>query len=178
MLTSSVRTEKDALAYLLDCTLATVESLAMRKSRPKGEFERQKQIAQQVLDWCDQFDIDISGTRGEDVRFMCGGDVDKWAARYMPGDTAADPQEPSLTPKALYEYASKYHDKAVTQGAQQQFPSFREVSHRFRCTHDDIENAIDSYEGSGYMGEVVGYQCGSGIAEISARGDHLVEVSD
>jgi hypothetical protein len=177
MLKSTARNEKEALAYLLDCTLATVETLAMKKSRPKGEFDRQKEIAQRVLDWCEQFEIDISATRGEDVRFMCGGDVDKWATRYMPESHSSEPQNSSLTPEALYAYAMSFHEKAVARDARRQFPSFREASKRFRCSHDDIENAIDSYEGPGYMGAVVGYQCGSGIAEISVRGDHLIEVA-
>lgn len=41
-----VRTPEMALAYITDCTLATVASMAMLKSRKKGEFERQINIAQ------------------------------------------------------------------------------------------------------------------------------------
>ena len=37
--------------YLIDCTLATVDDLAMKKSRSKSEFARQKAIAQCGIDW-------------------------------------------------------------------------------------------------------------------------------
>lgn len=73
-----VKTPEDALAYLLDCTLATVEGMAGKKSRPVGEYKRQIAIAQLHLDWAIGFDSDISRTRAAEVKNH-RGNVAAWA---------------------------------------------------------------------------------------------------
>jgi hypothetical protein len=70
----------DALAYLIDCTLATVCELAMKKSRSQYEFARQKAIAQSAIDWAIRFGVGLVGTRAIDV--MDHGSVDKWASKF------------------------------------------------------------------------------------------------
>jgi hypothetical protein len=50
-----VKTPEDALTYIVDCTLATVCDLAMKKSRPTGEYKRQIGIAQKGIDWLRTF---------------------------------------------------------------------------------------------------------------------------
>lgn len=82
MLNHNVRTPEQALAYIVDCTLATVTSLAMKKSRAKGEFERQMSIAQKGVDWMRQMNIDPTGTRAEDI--VSPMTVKEWASKYMP----------------------------------------------------------------------------------------------
>jgi len=77
-----VRTPADALAYLTDCTLATVAEMAMKKSRPKGEYVRQKLIAQTGVNWMVCMKVDCSGTRAEAV--IEAGDVEAWAAQFEP----------------------------------------------------------------------------------------------
>lgn len=77
-----VITPADALAYLTDCTLATVSEMAMKKSRPKGEYARQKAIAQTAVDWMIRMNVDCIATRAEDV--IEAGDVDAWAAQFEP----------------------------------------------------------------------------------------------
>lgn len=84
-----VRAPADALAYITDCTLATVSSMAGKKSRPKYEFERQMSIAQTAINWMVEFGIDVTGTRAEDV--IAAGSVQKWAQNYMPS--------PEVTPR-------------------------------------------------------------------------------
>lgn len=84
MLSRDVKNEKEALAFLLDCTLATVETMAMKKSRLKGEFDRQKGIAEKAMGWCVQFNVDISTTRAHDICVRYKGDIDRWAERLMP----------------------------------------------------------------------------------------------
>jgi hypothetical protein len=79
----SVQTEKEALAYLLDCQLATVEQLALRKSPPLGELDRHKIIAKKALDFCIKFGVDISSTRGHDVVTKADGSVDRWARECL-----------------------------------------------------------------------------------------------
>jgi hypothetical protein len=74
-----VRSPEQALAYLTDCTLATVQDLAMKKSRAKGEYSRQISIAQQGVDWMVNFNVDPTGTRAEDIQDKT---VAKWAAKY------------------------------------------------------------------------------------------------
>jgi hypothetical protein len=81
----NVRSAEDALAYLLDCSLATVADLAMKKSAAKSELRRQIIIAQRNYDWCIAFNSQIKGTRGLDVLELAGGSVAKWAERYRPG---------------------------------------------------------------------------------------------
>ena len=39
-------TPEDALCYLTECTLATVESYELQKRPPKGEMNRQKNLAE------------------------------------------------------------------------------------------------------------------------------------
>ena len=77
-----VRTPADALAYLTDCTLATVCDMAMKKSRPKAEYVRQKLIAQTGVNWMICMKVDCRGNRAEDV--IEAGDVDAWAAQFEP----------------------------------------------------------------------------------------------
>lgn len=74
-----VRDPSAALAYLVDCTLATVADMAMKKSRPKHEYKRQQAIAQSGVDWLVQFGCDWHDTRVAKV-IACGGSVAAWAA--------------------------------------------------------------------------------------------------
>ena len=78
----NVRTPADALAYITDCTLATVATMAMKTRRPKHEFERQISIAQTAVTWMQQMGVDMSSTRAEEV--IKAGSVQKWAEQYLP----------------------------------------------------------------------------------------------
>jgi hypothetical protein len=78
-----VRTPEQALAYIIDCNLATVCDLAMKKSRPKGEFVRQISIAQTAINWMVDMKVDLSGTRAREVVAQ-GGSVETWATKFMP----------------------------------------------------------------------------------------------
>ncbi|MEX3984124.1 hypothetical protein AB4Y45_34790 [Paraburkholderia sp. EG287A] len=79
-----VRTPEQALAYLTDCTLATVCDLAGKKSRSKSEFERQKAIAQSGIDWMVDMKVNFLGTRAQQVVELHGRSVDGWAATFLP----------------------------------------------------------------------------------------------
>lgn len=76
-----VRDPSAALAYLVDCTLATVEGMAMKKSRAKFEYERQQGIAQAGVDWLISFGCFYADTRVADV-VAAGGSVAEWAKKY------------------------------------------------------------------------------------------------
>lgn len=78
----TVRTEGDALVYMIDCTLATITQMAMRKSRPVGEFNRQISIAQKGLRWAMEFKVPLD-SRPKDVAEKFGGDVNAWATDVM-----------------------------------------------------------------------------------------------
>ncbi|RKZ84410.1 MAG: hypothetical protein DRQ39_08365 [Gammaproteobacteria bacterium] len=82
MFERDVKTPEQALAYITDCTLATVASMAMLKSRKKGEFARQISIAQKSIDWMNQMGVDMSGTRAEDV-MKVSGSVEAWVQPYI-----------------------------------------------------------------------------------------------
>ena len=85
MFMTQVKTVNDALAYITDCNLATVVSLALKKSRPKSEFIRQIDIAQFAVDWMQQMDVDFSGTRAEDIVNKFDGNVKLWIEAYLNG---------------------------------------------------------------------------------------------
>lgn len=72
-----VHSAEHALAYITDCTLATVADMAMKKSKPVGEYNRQMSIAQQAIDWMDEMGISYQGTRAEEV--SKAGSVTLWA---------------------------------------------------------------------------------------------------
>ena len=74
----NVTTPEEALAYITDCNLATIQSMAMKKSRPKYEYARQIKIAQKAINWMKLMDISMSGTRAEDIT----GTVAEWAAQF------------------------------------------------------------------------------------------------
>jgi hypothetical protein len=83
MLKYDVRTPEDALLYLADCQLATVCDLAVKKSRIKSDYARQKEIAQLFCDWIKEFKIPVVGNNrvgGVSV----AGSVDVWAKRFEP----------------------------------------------------------------------------------------------
>lgn len=82
MLKNSVRDPAGALAYITDCTLATVSNLAGKKSAPKYELRRQITIAQQAIDWLRLYDVDFSKTRAQEVVDDHGGSVEAWALTF------------------------------------------------------------------------------------------------
>ena len=76
-----VNSPAKALEYIVDCTLATVESMAMTKSRKKREYQRQISIAQKGVDWLVGFWVQSYTTRVADV-VECGWSVEKWAKQF------------------------------------------------------------------------------------------------
>lgn len=77
----NVRTLEHAFLYITDCCLATVSHMAMLKSRKKGEFERQINIAQTACDWVQTMGIDPKGTRAEDIVGIQS--VREWVEPYL-----------------------------------------------------------------------------------------------
>jgi len=78
-----IRDRGEALAYVVDCTLATVTDLASKKSAPKGELSRQIGIAQKGINWMIEFGVDYSHTRAQEVVDK-GGSVSDWAEQFRP----------------------------------------------------------------------------------------------
>jgi hypothetical protein len=81
MLRHRVSNPGQALAYLIDCTLATVVDLATKKSRSESEFIRQKSMAQIGIDWAVGFKVSLAETRAEGI-VSAGQTVDEWAAHF------------------------------------------------------------------------------------------------
>lgn len=54
---------EDALAHFTECQLATVEDLRDRKKFPKGELQRHQSIADDMVNACKNFKVEI-GPRG------------------------------------------------------------------------------------------------------------------
>lgn len=82
MMQYKVKTPNQALAYITDCTLATVQHMAMRKTRPSGEFSRQINIAQTAVDWMVLMNVDFTETRAHEVVTKFGGSVMAYANHY------------------------------------------------------------------------------------------------
>lgn len=81
----TVKTPSEALAYITDCNLATVCTMAFTKSRKKGEYQRQKDIAQRAINWMMHMKVDYSTTRAEEVVKDFNGSVDAWAKQFEQG---------------------------------------------------------------------------------------------
>ena len=80
-----VRTPEQALIYLTDCHLATVSDMALKKKRPKWEFERHVMIAQTSINWIRDFKINIEvGSRAYEVLSLESQKVSEWAERFYP----------------------------------------------------------------------------------------------
>jgi hypothetical protein len=80
----NVHTTGEALAYIVDCTLATVSQMAMRKKPPVGEFNRQISIAQTGVNWIREMNVACGTTRAHSVIASFDGSVEKWAQQYRP----------------------------------------------------------------------------------------------
>lgn len=50
----------EAFGYFTECNLATLERLQDRKSTPKSDLERQKGIADDMVDACRRFGVEPS----------------------------------------------------------------------------------------------------------------------
>lgn len=83
MTAERVKTPEDAIAYMTDCTLATVVRLAMKKSRAKHEFERQVSIAQKGVDWMREFTCEIN-KQSRAFKVIEAGSVSAWAEQFKP----------------------------------------------------------------------------------------------
>lgn len=82
----NVYTTEQALTYMVECTLATVSSMAMKKSRPKGEYARQISIAQNGIKWVRSV-VPFSNDQTPRVRKILSdydGNVAAWAKQYEP----------------------------------------------------------------------------------------------
>lgn len=77
----NIKTPEDSLSYLSDCTLATVEELVFYKKINKAQLERHISIAQTTLELCIQFNVDVKGSRAEEIHPFGSKykDVSEWA---------------------------------------------------------------------------------------------------
>lgn len=83
--------EHEAFAYFLDCQLATVEEMAMKKSTPKSGLNRQIAIAQKMYDFVDHKGIGVSrGNRAIDVSQVFRGSVFQYAIAISNGELKWD----------------------------------------------------------------------------------------
>ena len=71
-----IRNTSDALAYLTECTLATAQDLRRRSRPPKGELDRQTQIAQWGVHWVVNMDAKPTGRVASVIE--SGGTVAEW----------------------------------------------------------------------------------------------------
>jgi hypothetical protein len=81
-----------------------------------------------------------------------------------------------MTPESLFQYVIKYTADAVAADSNRLYPTYREISYKFRVNYDQIEDACQSWDHSkGYMQTAVGFSCAGGTASFDRRGDYLIE---
>lgn len=76
-MTKQFRTAEEAVVYMTECALATVENMAMRKRFPVGEFNRQVDIAQAGVTFIRNNRITSSGRVAEVISDF-NGEVALW----------------------------------------------------------------------------------------------------
>ena len=78
----------EGFLWLLDCTLATVEMLAMRKNPPVGEYSRQIGMAQTAMECLIREGKDLSIIRAGEIVEKHNRSVEVWAnqihSRFYP----------------------------------------------------------------------------------------------
>lgn len=97
-----MKSDLDALVYVLDATLCTVETMAGKRSRSKHEYLRQRTIAQEIINhlfFMKHLQRDGEGfitspelssskywssNRVQEVLEKCSGNVHKWAQQFEP----------------------------------------------------------------------------------------------
>lgn len=79
------------------------------------------------------------------------------------------------TSRQLYAYASRFASASEKAGEGTKWPTFRQAARRFRCTLDEIEEAVASYEGDGYMGAGVAMATSAGYYPLRRRGQWVIE---
>ena len=82
MMRSEVRTPEDALAYLVDCQLATVLHVIGKRSSAKCDIERHVEIGQLGVNWLLEHKISLEGTMADKIARQHNGDVAHWAETY------------------------------------------------------------------------------------------------
>lgn len=73
-----VNSPMDAMNYLLDCIMATVDDYIMSSRPPRKAFAREIEIAQKTIDWARALDVPLTG-RAKTAITHYGGSVQRYA---------------------------------------------------------------------------------------------------
>ena len=73
-----------------------------------------------------------------------------------------------MTPEQLHKWACGIYDREY------RYPTIARAAKRFSVKQEDIEDAIESYQGSGYLNLAVALQAGNGVYSLEG-GSRLVE---
>ncbi|MBI6883131.1 hypothetical protein [Pseudomonas putida] len=74
-----IRSPGEALSYMVECTLATVADLLLKKNPPKFETARQIEMAQNGFNMIRYTDEKMYGLRSSKVNTVFNGSVQAWA---------------------------------------------------------------------------------------------------
>ena len=81
-----------------------------------------------------------------------------------------------IDPQKLFSYSDRFAARHETKGEGTVYPTVRQAAKRFRCSYDDIQDAVDSFDGEGYLGIAVAIGIpGSGYDKITPDGDRPIE---
>ena len=85
----------------------------------------------------------------------------------------------AVDPRALFDYARRYADRAEQTGRGTEFPTVRMAAKRFRCTQQAIVDAVEGgvwpSDDVEYFGLAVGIQAGGGYGVFDSVGDYEIE---
>jgi len=71
-----------ALAYLVDCQLATACRVVGKRSSTQYDIRRHIAIPQNGVDWLREYGVNFASTRADDVVRLFGGCVEAWAEKF------------------------------------------------------------------------------------------------
>jgi len=77
----TVHNDHEAIAFLVECTMATISGLLLKSKPPRGELERQISIAETGMAWIGK---DYEGGCGRVEKARRLGGVRQWAQEFKP----------------------------------------------------------------------------------------------
>ncbi|MGP1715777.1 MAG: hypothetical protein ACTS9Y_01235 [Methylophilus sp.] len=80
---SEVKNVNDAMLYILEGHLATLELLADKAAPTRCELERAIELGQASVKWANEFGLNLENTRAEVIRKEFNSNVKAWATHLL-----------------------------------------------------------------------------------------------
>lgn len=81
-----------------------------------------------------------------------------------------------MKPQELFDYANAYAIKRGKSGVfGSEWPTFQQAAKHFKCSLEDVQDAIDDWSGKGYLGASMGGICNGGIFTTVDMAEYRIE---